>query len=340
MSIFKRRNRKTEPAANGDSGVALSKSCAVCGHATDFEWALCPNCGAIAGAAGSQPPEAETSVAPAPAGGERARFGGGGNFYRDVTPAPAAEAEPTRVVRMDRTDPLVVLPEGNADETLFQEREQPIAAGDPQERTAILHRGPRQTETAETMLDEPAGPGPGASPVADRDGESSLESRAADMPMATGQANAILDVLVEPAQASEDTAEVEGRHDRAGEQDALPPARWAPIAFVVERNGPNAGMAHRLMEETFLGRGDDVDIPFGNSAVSKRHARIRWQQGAFVFWDLASSNFSFLVRADGQRSRILEPYTLQDGDTIELGDARITYLAIETDDPDGVAPAS
>ena len=105
-----------------------------------------------------------------------------------------------------------------------------------------------------------------------------------------------------------------------------------PLAFVIERNGPGIGMAHLLKAETFLGRGPESDIVLANSAVSKRHARIRYDDGNFVFWDLASSNFSFVVGDDGERTRILEPLPLVDGQTFDLGDSRLTFISIATGD--------
>lgn len=106
------------------------------------------------------------------------------------------------------------------------------------------------------------------------------------------------------------------------------PIYRGPLAFVIERNGPGTGTAHLLKAETFLGRGPESDIVLANSAVSKRHARIRYEDGTFVFWDLASSNFSFSIGEDGERTRILEPLQLVDGQTIDLGDARLTFLSI------------
>ena len=105
-----------------------------------------------------------------------------------------------------------------------------------------------------------------------------------------------------------------------------------PLAFLIERNGPGSGKAHLLKAETFLGRGPESDIVLANSAVSKRHARIRYDDGKFTFWDLASSNFSFLLGEDGERTRILEPLQLVDGQTIDLGDARLTFISIATGD--------
>jgi len=53
------------------------------------------------------------------------------------------------------------------------------------------------------------------------------------------------------------------------------------------------------------------------------------EDGRFHFWDLASANHSFVVGRDGTKQRIREPYPLRDGDTIDLGEARLTYLEVD-----------
>jgi hypothetical protein len=102
-----------------------------------------------------------------------------------------------------------------------------------------------------------------------------------------------------------------------------------PLAYLVERNGVRAGKVHLLRTETSIGRGPDNDIALGDDSVSRRHAKIRLEEGAFVYWDLASANYSYLVGADGSRARILEPRRLADGDKIDLGDARVTFILVD-----------
>ena len=102
-----------------------------------------------------------------------------------------------------------------------------------------------------------------------------------------------------------------------------------PLAYLVERSGVRAGKVHLLRTETYVGRGPDNDITLGDDSVSRRHAKIRLEEGSFVFWDLASANFSFLVNADGSRARILEPRMLVNGDKLDLGDARVAFLLVD-----------
>jgi hypothetical protein len=102
-----------------------------------------------------------------------------------------------------------------------------------------------------------------------------------------------------------------------------------PLAYLVERSGVRAGKVHLLRSETNIGRGPDNDITLGDDSVSRRHAKIRLEEGAFVYWDLASANNSYLVGADGSRARIMEPRKLADGDRIDLGDARVTFILVD-----------
>jgi hypothetical protein len=102
-----------------------------------------------------------------------------------------------------------------------------------------------------------------------------------------------------------------------------------PLAYLVERTGVRAGKVHLLGRETNIGRAPEGEVVLGDESVSKRHAKIRMEEGKFVFWDLASTNYSRLVAPDGSRSRIIEPRPLEDGDTFDLGEARLTFLLVE-----------
>jgi hypothetical protein len=106
-----------------------------------------------------------------------------------------------------------------------------------------------------------------------------------------------------------------------------------PLVYLVQRNGIRAGKVWLVGAETVIGRKpldeDGQPIVIADDTVSKRHAKIRIEDGRFVFWDLASANGSFLVGATGTRERIYAPRPLVDGDTIELGDARVTYIEVE-----------
>jgi FHA domain len=104
-----------------------------------------------------------------------------------------------------------------------------------------------------------------------------------------------------------------------------------PLAYLIERNGIRAGKVHLLARTTAIGRGSDNNVVLGDETVSKHHAKVRLEDGGFVYWDLASTNFSHVIGPDGSRSRILEPHRLSDGDTVELGDARLTFILVAND---------
>ncbi|RMG99267.1 MAG: FHA domain-containing protein, partial [Deltaproteobacteria bacterium] len=67
------------------------------------------------------------------------------------------------------------------------------------------------------------------------------------------------------------------------------------------------------------------DLVMGDGQVSSRHAEISYRQGKLVFQDLGSTNGSF--REDGQR--IVGPIELAIGQSVRLGQCRITVRGIE-----------
>jgi len=96
------------------------------------------------------------------------------------------------------------------------------------------------------------------------------------------------------------------RNDEEGEEtfDVYPPA-------TVGRFDPTVGPI-------------DVDlssIPEG-SYVSRKHARITFEDGVWRIEDLGSSNGLFIKREDFERAQTVE---LVDGDVIALGNARFVF---------------
>lgn len=102
-----------------------------------------------------------------------------------------------------------------------------------------------------------------------------------------------------------------------------------PLAYFVKRNGIRAGSITLVRDGMTMGRAADQDMVFSNETVSKRHAKLKSEDSHFVYWDLASSNGSFLLQPDGSRRRIFEPVVLTDGDSLFLGDARVTFIEVE-----------
>ncbi len=90
----------------------------------------------------------------------------------------------------------------------------------------------------------------------------------------------------------------------------------APIAAaLVGIGGPVAGQHHPLLTETTIGRILGNAIPVASGALSKRHARVMFTNGAFVLVDLGSTNGSCV------NGKQVTSQVLRDGDLIEIGDA-------------------
>jgi pSer/pThr/pTyr-binding forkhead associated (FHA) protein/subtilisin family serine protease len=68
-----------------------------------------------------------------------------------------------------------------------------------------------------------------------------------------------------------------------------------------------------------IGRSAENDICLPETTVSRRHARIEWQDGAFVLLDLDSANGSSV---NGQR---VERRVLQDDDEIQIGQTHLRF---------------
>lgn len=239
----------------------MTGQCSRCGNDPGFDWAICPSCGLRAGQPADAPPAGGDRWDPTIVEGtvaaprERARFGGGGDFYQPVN-GPAA-----------RGGGLQFRPGEEADRT-------------------VMDRGFDRASTSGAMDDRT---------IIDRGG-----TRGDDE---TGDSTVIIRG---------------GRKGIAG-----------PLIYMVQRNGIRAGRVHLLSEETSIGRGVDQDIVLSDETVSKHHAKVRLEDGKYMFWDLASANHSYMVSADGSRTRILEPRELHDGDKVFLGEAQLTYLEVD-----------
>lgn len=73
---------------------------------------------------------------------------------------------------------------------------------------------------------------------------------------------------------------------------------------------------HELSEgKTVIGRGADCDIRLISSSVSRKHAQLELTGGALMFFDLGSSNGSFV---NGQP--VTEAVALQNGDQLSMGE--------------------
>jgi pSer/pThr/pTyr-binding forkhead associated (FHA) protein len=94
------------------------------------------------------------------------------------------------------------------------------------------------------------------------------------------------------------------------------------VGWLVERNGPRPGREHRLDNQITIGRdASRCEIVIDDSKVSAEHARIRFEQGRFVIFDMASTNHTYVNNHEVQR------HVLQDGDQIMLGpNVKLTFM--------------
>lgn len=100
--------------------------------------------------------------------------------------------------------------------------------------------------------------------------------------------------------------------------------------LVVKRNGAETSDVFPVNPPAIIGRFDpgvgpiDVDlgsIPEG-SYVSRKHAKITLEDGAYMIHDLGSSNGTFLLGEDFERVEMAE---LTDGSEFALGNARFVF---------------
>jgi hypothetical protein len=100
--------------------------------------------------------------------------------------------------------------------------------------------------------------------------------------------------------------------------EALPPG----TALLIVKRGPNAGSRFLLDSElTTAGRHPDSDIFLDDITVSRRHAEFYRHPGGFTVRDVGSHNGTYV-----NRERI-EEATLRDGDEVQVGKFRLTFLA-------------
>ncbi len=92
-------------------------------------------------------------------------------------------------------------------------------------------------------------------------------------------------------------------------------------ALVVRAGGGRAGESFATdRPRTLIGRSPDCDVFLDDVTVSRRHAEIVQDGGAYVIRDLGSLNGTFV-----NRHRI-ESTTLADDDEVQIGKYRMTFL--------------
>lgn len=81
-----------------------------------------------------------------------------------------------------------------------------------------------------------------------------------------------------------------------------------------------AGESFELVEISSLGRSRDSVVPVGDPRASRRHALIRRQADGFWFFDLGSSNGSYI-----NERRVTTAQLLKHGDLVKIGDHQLRF---------------
>jgi hypothetical protein len=106
-----------------------------------------------------------------------------------------------------------------------------------------------------------------------------------------------------------------------GIQDLLEDVAEHGPALVVRSGGGRAGETfHPQGERTTIGRSPDCGIFLDDVTVSRRHAVLLQHDGRFTIEDQGSLNGTFVNR------RRVESAELSDGDELQIGKYRLTFL--------------
>jgi DNA-binding NtrC family response regulator len=146
------------------------------------------------------------------------------------------------------------------------------------------------------------------------------------------------------------TRDAPTRRRHAGSDDGAPTStRTPPTALRLHRRGRAAGVvALDATTSWSIGRGASVDLCFDDDGVSRLHAHLKHESGAFVLVDARSANGTFIVDGDDRgdddvgsdagrralfsRARLVlpgEPLSLGAGDVVFFGDAFAALEALE-----------
>ncbi len=94
-----------------------------------------------------------------------------------------------------------------------------------------------------------------------------------------------------------------------------------PEAYIVIRNGADAGKRHRLGDDCVIGRTASADLPIASHQISRRHAEIYALEGEFWACDLGSTN---VTKVNGE-PLASAPRRLKPGDVVLVGDVELLY---------------
>ena len=102
--------------------------------------------------------------------------------------------------------------------------------------------------------------------------------------------------------------------------DALEDLGITGPALVVRSGGGRAGETFHPEGETTIGRSPDCGIFLDDVTVSRKHAVVSERDGVFLVEDQGSLNGTFVNR------KRVESAQLEDGDELQIGKYRLTFL--------------
>ena len=128
--------------------------------------------------------------------------------------------------------------------------------------------------------------------------------------------------LLVPEESGEATMAFTPEQAEEQRQPELAELGIAGPALIVRSGGGRTGETFLLEgDETTIGRSPECDIFLDDVTVSRRHAIVRRGSGGLEIEDLGSLNGTYL-----NRKRIESPARLSDGNELQIGKYRLTFL--------------
>jgi hypothetical protein len=154
-----------------------------------------------------------------------------------------------------------------------------------------------------------------------------LEAIGADTASIVRSKRELVDEMARTGESVEDVARMA---EEAADQALAEGAAVVHARLVMLKGGQPSEVSFAIVPPSVIGRADagagpiDVDLTaFVDGAyVSRRHAQIAMDDGAFVLEDLGSSNGTYIKRDDYER---IDKVSLADGDEVAFGNAKFVF---------------
>jgi pSer/pThr/pTyr-binding forkhead associated (FHA) protein len=127
-------------------------------------------------------------------------------------------------------------------------------------------------------------------------------------------------LLVKDETGAETTQSFTAEEGDDAQADALEDLGISGPALVVRSGGGRAGETFHPEGETTIGRSPDCGIFLDDVTVSRKHAVLHERNGSFLVEDQGSLNGTFVNR------KRVESAQLEDGDELQIGKYRLTFL--------------